>query len=106
MALGEACEQAIWIRSLLQVFDVDTTSPTLLYEDNQGTTDWGSERVRHAKHVSIKYNFVKDNVDSKVVKIVYCPTEEMVADILTKPLLRVRFENLRSKLSVHQGPQD
>ena len=34
------------------------------------------------------------------MKLEYVPTEEQVADVLTKPLSRVKFEHFRDKLGV------
>ena len=39
-----------------------------------------------SKHIAIKYHFVRDQVGKGTVKLEYCPTKEMVADILTKGL--------------------
>ena len=38
----------------------------------------------------------------KVVEIVYCPTELMIADILTRGLTQVKFERLREMIGVKQ----
>ena len=39
-------------------------------------------------------------VQKGAVKLKYVPTEEQVADVLTKPLARVKFEYFRNKLGV------
>ena len=39
-------------------------------------------------------------VQKGVVKLKYVPTEEQVADVLTKPLSRVKFEYFRDKLGI------
>ena len=38
------------------------------------------------KHIAIKYHFIQDQVSNGTIKIVYCPTKEMVADMFTKGL--------------------
>jgi hypothetical protein len=55
----------------------------------------GSERT---KHIKIRYFWVKDRVQSGEIKVEYMPTEEMVADILTKPLQGSKFVTLRNML--------
>ena len=52
------------------------------------------------KHIEIRYHFIRDMVQKGVVKLKYVPTEEQVADVLTKPLARVKFEYFRDKLDV------
>jgi hypothetical protein len=54
-----------------------------------------SDRTRH---VSIRYFWMKDRCESGDIEIVYKPTEEMVADILTKPLHGDTFIRLRKLL--------
>jgi hypothetical protein len=50
-----------------------------------------------SKHIDIKYHFVRDLVGDKTIKLKYCPTKEMVADILTKGVAREQFCYLRQK---------
>ena len=50
------------------------------------------------KHVNIRYFWIKDRIDSGEIKVIYQPTNDMVADILTKPLQGQQFIDLRNKL--------
>ena len=50
------------------------------------------------RHINIRYFFVKHYMDSDELKIEYLPTEEMVADVLTKPLQGDLFRRMRNKL--------
>ena len=62
-------------------------SPPRVYEDNQGTIALAKNPVsrQRCKHVDIKYHFIRSAVNNGTVMLEYCPTNEMVADILTKP---------------------
>ncbi len=53
---------------------------------------------RRTRHINIRYFFVKDRVDSGEVKIVYKPTEDMLADFFTKPLQGLLFVRLRDAI--------
>ena len=55
-----------------------------------------------SKHIEIKYHFIRDMVQKGAVKLKYVPTEEQVADVLTKPLAHVKFEYFQDKLGVVQ----
>jgi hypothetical protein len=55
-----------------------------------------------SKHIEIKYHYVRDMVQKGAVKLQYISTDEQVADVLTKPLSRVKFEYFRDKLGVVQ----
>ena len=45
-----------------------------------------------SKHIEVRYHYIQDMVQKGAVKLKYVPTEERVADVLTKPLSRVKFE--------------
>ena len=53
-----------------------------------------------SKHIEIKYQYICDMVEKGVVKLQYVATDEQVADVLTKPLSKVKFEYFRDKLGV------
>ena len=40
---------------------------------------------KKTKHIKEKFFFIKDRVDDGEIKVIDCPTEEMWADIMTKP---------------------
>ena len=65
---------------------------------------WGIQGIRHVKHVSIHRKYVKMHVELETIRIVYCPTTEMTADILTKPLQSIVFEKNRLGLRVESTP--
>jgi hypothetical protein len=52
------------------------------------------------KHIPIKYHFLREQVNDKIVKLEYVPTKEQIADIFTKPLPRDTFEYLIKKMGV------
>ena len=45
--------------------------------------------------MDIRYFFLKDLIERDVVKVEYCPTEQMVADFFTKPLQGNLFYKLK-----------
>jgi KUP system potassium uptake protein len=61
-----------------------------VFQDNQSTIllEKNGHHLSscHTRHINIHYLFVMDRIQSKALVIEYCPTEEMVADIFTKPL--------------------
>ena len=52
------------------------------------------------KHVEIKYHFVRDHVEKKNIKLVYCRSEEMMADMFTKGLPISQFVKLRKMIGM------
>jgi hypothetical protein len=53
-----------------------------------------------SKHIEIRYHFIRDMVQRGVLKLQYISTDEQIADALTKPLSRVKFEHFRDKLGI------
>lgn len=95
MALASAVQESLYLIQLVYGLDKDKRhTPVLIYEDNQGTIELSKNPVcrQRNKHADVKYNFGRAaHVDGKVT-IKYCPTEYMVADVLTKPLTKPKFE--------------
>ena len=69
----------------------------VIYCDNASAIDIPKNLVQHSKtkHIDIRYHFIRDLVEIKVVALEYIPIECQNADIFTKPLDRSKFESLR-----------
>jgi hypothetical protein len=84
--------------------DVYHVTPTVdLQQDNQSAIKLlssGKGRQSRLRHVHIRHFFIKDRVATGDVAIHYCPTEEMIADLLTKPLDRSKFEKFRTMMGI------
>lgn len=102
IALSEACNEAILLKRILLDFGVTIHGPITIYEDNQSCIKLsGSEKVNNrSKHIDVKIYTVKDYVSSGVIEVEYCPTDDMVADIFTKPLSKIKFQKFKSKLCI------
>ena len=76
-------------------------NPTVIYEDNIGCKSM-TENIgrRRTKHIDVRFHFVRELVEGKVVKVKYCPTTDMTADIFTKPLPAPQFCKFRDQLGV------
>ena len=55
-----------------------------------------------SKHIEIKYHYIRDMVQRGAVKLQYVAMDEKIADVLTKPLARVKFEYFKESLGVLQ----
>jgi hypothetical protein len=88
IAATHAAKEGIWLQRLIgELYDVVIT-PTTLYCDNQAALTLATTDNFHArtKHIDICYHFIRHEVETGAFKLIYCPTDDMVADILTKPL--------------------
>ena len=61
--------------------------------DNQGSTALAHNPVFHSRtnHIDIQHHYIRDEVASKRIEFSYVPTEQMIADGLTKALTHVKF---------------
>lgn len=98
IALSEACKEALWLRRVLADMKIDINEPIKIYEDNQSCLKLivDEKLSNRTKHIDTRYHFVKDHIDKKLVACVFCPSEEMLADLFTKPLPVSKFEKLRN----------
>ncbi|KAJ8454043.1 hypothetical protein ONZ45_g19461 [Pleurotus djamor] len=88
VANTHAAKEGMWYSTfLLQVFDIDI-KPLTLFCDNQAAIALTKDHQFHVrtKHIDIRYHFVRWVVESGAIKVAYCPTDEMIADVLTKAL--------------------
>jgi hypothetical protein len=75
--------------------------PAILYQDNQSTIRLlknGKSSSDRTKHIKIRYFWLNDRVDVKDILVEYMPTEDIVADLLTKPFQGDLFIKLRKAL--------
>ena len=102
VALSSAVQEAMWLQHLVAELNNQPVDTVTIMEDNKSAICMAKETKCHgrAKHISIKYHFVREQVESKNVMLKYCPTENMVADVLTKGLSKPKHEVLTSKLGV------
>lgn len=49
----------------------------------------------NSRHIHIRFFFIKDRIKNKEVKVMYCPTEHMLADFYTKPIQGTLFNTFR-----------
>jgi hypothetical protein len=90
IGLSDKATRAIWCSESAILFQ-DNTSTMKLATNGAGSSD-------RTRHVSIRHFWLKDRVETGDVEVVYKPTSEMIADVLTKPLHGEMFINLRNLL--------
>ncbi|RVW79953.1 Retrovirus-related Pol polyprotein from transposon RE2 [Vitis vinifera] len=100
-AASSSC-QAIWLRRLLEVLYNQQQGPTVIYCDNLSAIKLSKNLVLHgrSKHIAVRYHFLRDLCKDGVIDLVFCKSEDQIADILTKPLKPAVFMKLRSMLGV------
>ena len=89
----------LWLRQLLEELGYSQQTTTLQL-DNTGCIQLSENNKHHqrTKHIDIRHHFIKDLVLNDVLKLVFCNSENMIADLFTKSLPRTTFEKLCGKL--------
>lgn len=73
----------------------------VIYQDNQSTIaliNRGKSPSSRSKHIHVRYFWLKERIQNGELTITYCPTDDMVADLLTKPLQGSKFLKFREQL--------
>nr|GEW64824.1 ribonuclease H-like domain-containing protein [Tanacetum cinerariifolium] len=101
IALYGCCAQILWMRSQLTDYG-SQFNKIPLYCDNKSVIALCCNNVQHsrAKHIDVRYHFIKVKVKNEVMELYFVRTEYQLADIFTKPLPRERFNFLIEKLGM------
>ncbi|KAJ9541506.1 hypothetical protein OSB04_028012 [Centaurea solstitialis] len=96
IAASGAAKEAVWLRNFLSDLRVvaSVSRQIDIFCDNSGAVAQAKEPREHHKsrHVLRKYHLIREIIGREDVRICKIPTEENVADPLTKPLARVKHE--------------
>ena len=94
VGLSDSTNQAIHIRSFL-ISQGYAMGPIIVYQDNQSCmalVDRGRLGAERTRHIHIRYLWVKERVDTGEVRVEYLRSEDMYANVLTKPLQGAQFQ--------------
>jgi hypothetical protein len=98
MSLSLASRQIIWLKRgiIEQGFDVEAH----LIGDNDGSLNLSKNPRIHSrsKHIDIHYHFVREKLKEDIFKLLWKPSDQNIADILTKSLPKATHEKFVSML--------
>jgi hypothetical protein len=94
VAVDEMLAQILWTRLFMKEQGIKV-SDNILYQDNKSAI---LLEKNGRKHIEIRYYFVADRIAKGDLTVVWCPTEKMFADFLTKPLQGNMFIQFRDVL--------
>ena len=106
VAATHAAKEAIWLRKLLgDIYPNYKDAPTPFHCDNQAAQTLILDDNYHArtKHLDQRFLFIREVAERKQIKILYCPTEDMVADVLTKALPKWKTTGHASTLGLRRA---
>jgi hypothetical protein len=92
MALSDALCELLSRLYYITELGIFTIQPTVLHSDNQAaiTLANGQGNYRRAKHIDIRYRFIRDHLQHGTLELTYIPSEQQLADFLTKALPKAK----------------
>jgi len=101
IVVGNCCAQLLWMKRLLHDYRISQDT-MYIFCDNTSAIDLSKNPIQHSKskHIKIRYYFIRDLVEEKIVWLEFINTDYQNADIFTKPLDGPRFESLRKTIDV------
>jgi hypothetical protein len=93
IAASTASTQTLWLARLLGDLLGRDTGAVELMVDSQSTLALAKNPVFHewSKHIRVRYHFIRDCLAEESIKARYISTKDQLADLLTKPLGRIKF---------------
>ena len=90
IATMHAVKECIWLRCLIGEIFPHLIDQTTLFCDNQAMLRLAMDDNYHTctKHIDICFHFIHQTVEDGSINLIYCSTDDMTADILTKALPR------------------
>lgn len=87
---------------MLAEIGFDHGDGTVLYYDNSSTIKLSKNPVLHgrSKHIHVRYHFLRELVNDRVIELEYCTTREQLSDLMTKPVKLEVFEKLKKSMGV------
>lgn len=103
MSLTDAAKEAIFLSTIVKELGFEELSKITIYNDNQSAGKLALNPVFHSrsKHIDIKFHFIRQALQDHPLKLEYLSTEDMIADVFTKPLSGFKHEKCVLELGVN-----
>ena len=93
ISITEACKELLWVKKFLQELGV-VQDKYILFVDSQSAIYHGKNSTFHSrsKHIDMRYHWIWDALDAKLLELAKIHTDDNGADMMTKALPRGKFE--------------
>jgi hypothetical protein len=96
IALHAGAKLCVWLHALQKSLGIQVETP-IVFQDNTSTMSLatgGRPASNASKHINVRYFSVKEYLDDGLLLLRHMPTTEMIADLLTKPLVGALYSKL------------
>ena len=102
IAISLAAKELIYIKELLIELGQYKQDKFPLYSDNNGALLLAKNPVFHerTKHIATKYHLVRSYIEKGILDLIYIPTKDQLADGLTKPLEKIKFNSFIESINI------
>ena len=102
IAATHAAKEALWLWTLIGELYGNLQGPTTLHSDNQSAIALTKDHQYHmrTKHINIHFHFIQWVIKQNKIKLIYCPTNDMLADMFTKALPSVKAKHFAKALGL------
>jgi hypothetical protein len=103
VAATHGMKEELWLKSLLSEVFTPFSNPITLFSDNQAAIALTHDHQYHAhtKHIDVCYYWIRWVVEEGAMHLVYCPTDDMVAEVLMKVLPSPKVKHFATCLRLH-----
>jgi hypothetical protein len=101
VALSSGTQEVVWFRGFLEEIGFKQTSPTPCEQDNKSTimlANQGAGRGGKSRSIYVRYFWMKEKIDDGTIELVYTPSDDIIADGMTKALPRDKFIRWRDRI--------
>ena len=106
IGVDDGATQVLWTKLFTEAQGYPVED-NIVYQDNKSSIllekNGRDSAGKRSRAINIRYFFVTDHVEKGNVSIEYCPTDQMIADFMTKPLQGEKFREFRGAIL---GEQD
>ncbi len=105
LALSQAAKESIYVSRLLCELSIGLDDHTIeIHCDNQQTIGLVNKEIAtlqtRLRHVDIHNHWLRQEADAKRIRVIYKPTNDMIADGLTKSLPRGKWPGFLSQIGM------
>ncbi|GJS23878.1 hypothetical protein Tco_0452510 [Tanacetum coccineum] len=107
VAAANCCGQVLWIQNQMMDYGFNFMN-TKIHIDNESTISVIKNPVAHSrtKHIEIRFHFIRDCYEKRLIEVIKIHTDSNVADLLTKGFDVTRFNFLVVSIGLYLGSRE
>jgi hypothetical protein len=102
VSVDDVVSKNLWTKLFIEAQGGLTINTIILYRDNLSSmileVNGKESSGKQTQHFNIKYFYITDLIKNNDIQIRYCPTQDMVDEYMTKPLVGAKFDEFRNKI--------